>query len=75
MTNTFKIFWSRVNITDSCWEWTGGTNTSGYGTFNLNRIKHLVHRLAYELIIGLIPKGLVIHHICRNKKCVNPNHL
>jgi hypothetical protein len=33
------------------------------------------HRFAYELLVGPIPAGLVLDHLCRNRLCVNPNHL
>jgi len=74
MINTPEKIWSRVNITYSCWEWMGCTVT-GYGIFHFNGRRILAHRFFYELFKGLIPKGLVIDHLCRNKKCVYINHL
>ena len=70
-------FWSKVNKSDSCWEWTGLTVGNGYGRFwdaNTGRMA-LAHRLAYEMVRGAIPPGLHIDHLCRNRKCVNPEHL
>jgi len=35
----------------------------------------VAHRLAYELVIGVIPKGLVLDHLCKRRNCVKPTHL
>jgi hypothetical protein len=73
-----KRFWSKVRKTDSCWEWTSTFN-NGYGRFatcsNAISTQHYAHRFSYTLCKGPIPEGMTIDHICRNKKCVNPNHL
>lgn len=68
-------FWSYVDKTDSCWNWKGGKSKSGYGNFWYNEKTIRVHRFAYELLVGKIPKGLQIDHLCRNRACVNPTHL
>lgn len=54
-----------------CWEWTGSLNPAGYASWK-NRA---AHRTVYEMLVGPIPKGLVLDHLCRNTACVNPAHL
>ena len=64
-----------------CWEWLGGHFTAtGYGLFTMRGKDGkwrptTAHRFAYEVFIGPIPPGLVIDHLCRNRGCVNPDHL
>lgn len=58
-----------------CWIWTGTLSFYGYGTMVINTKSTRVHRFSYEIHKGKIPEGLVIDHLCRNKKCVNPEHL
>lgn len=71
----------RVSIESSgCWRWTGSLKPNGYGStaipLGLNRWKAtLAHRLSYETFVGPIPKGLHLDHLCRNRACVNPDHL
>lgn len=60
-----------INPDTGCWEWTAATNNSGYGMFD----HQLVHRYAYEAMVGSIPPGLTIDHLCRVRNCVNPAHL
>jgi len=69
-------FWSKVDASGDCWEYTGYINSDGYGRCHVRDVGHmLVHRLAYELLIGPIPPELCIDHLCRNRRCVNPDHL
>ncbi|WP_249139118.1 DNA (cytosine-5-)-methyltransferase [Actibacterium sp. MT2.3-13A] len=70
-------FWSKVEKTESCWDWTAALNEKGYGIFWSNDQDRSVraHRFAYEQIDGEIPDGLELDHLCRNRKCVNPAHL
>ena len=65
-------FFEYVTVTPDCWKWKGGSNRSGYSTFGRNT---LAHRLAYELLVGPIPEGMDLDHLCRNRGCVNPAHL
>lgn len=70
-------FWLKVSLQQhGCWEWQAGLyNATGYGQFWLNGKGELAHRIAYTLINGLIPEGLAIDHLCRNRRCCNPAHL
>ena len=58
-----------------CWNWVGYRQPNGYGTIFHEGRAVRTHRLAYELIIGPIPDGLHIDHLCRNRACCNPDHL
>lgn len=57
-----------------CWNWTASTR-SGYGAFGVQGRILGAHRVAYERWSGKIPDGLHIDHLCRNTRCVNPDHL
>jgi len=59
----------------SCLIWRGTLNLSGYGYMKFEGKNWRVHRLVFEQIHGLIPEGLVLDHLCRNRACCNPNHL
>lgn len=67
-----KVLISRTN---DCMEWAGGRNADGYGTFSVNGRCACAHRVAYELMVGPIPAGYEVDHLCRNRGCVNPEHL
>ncbi len=76
----YPLFWSKVDFpsdSDSCWLWRGGCNPKGYGlyTFIPKGKTRGVHRIAYELLVGPIPEGLEIDHLCRTRNCVYPKHL
>lgn len=68
-------FLERVNKTDTCWNWNLFIKPNGYAQTSLAGKLKYVHRLSYEIFKGDIPEGLQIDHLCRNRKCVNPNHL
>jgi hypothetical protein len=63
----------RVALPDDagCMPWLGSLDRDGYGRLS----RGLAHRIVYRLLVGPIPEGLVIDHLCRNRKCCNPSHL
>lgn len=68
----------KVEISDTgCWEWTGYKSNSGYGQFWTKSFKRMLgaHVFSYIASNGMIPVGLCIDHLCRNRACVNPSHL
>jgi hypothetical protein len=70
-------FWSRVRLDGEpgCWLWTGSRNGAGYASFAIRGIGHVGHRLAYQLVVGPIPAGFQVDHLCRIRHCVNPSHM
>jgi hypothetical protein len=68
-------FWPKVDAAGICWEWRGTCNRLGYGQFSIKHRHVMAHRVAWELLVGPIPDGLELDHLCRNHGCVNPDHL
>lgn len=66
-------FWEKVDKTETCWIWMAA-QTSGYGYF-ASEVERYAHRWSYVHLVGPIPHGLHVDHLCRNKLCVNPDHL
>lgn len=83
--------WGKIDTTggpDECWPWTGCITHHGYGQVRVQGRGFLVHRHVYELLVGPIPTGLTIDHVCHSRdlscpggytcphrRCVNPSHL
>lgn len=68
---------------EGCWLWTGAKTAKGYALWApdpehkrllANKTKR-AHRIIYQLLIGPIPEGLQLDHVCRVKHCVNPAHM
>lgn len=71
--------YERLAVVGACWVWLGRAER-GYGYTDLKQSdgrwkKHRVHRVVYEDLVGPIPPGLVLDHLCRNKLCALPTHL
>jgi len=69
-----KLLGRIVHSASGCWEFPSN-NGNGYG-----RLRHCgrmlyAHRVSYELHVGPVPEGMQIDHLCRNRRCVNPEHL
>jgi hypothetical protein len=84
-----RRFWAKVDRRgeDECWEWAGARQPNGYGVFGMTGTR-LVHRIAYQYLVGAIPDRLVLDHLCHtrdttcadnaecpHRRCVNPAHL
>lgn len=82
--------WMKIERADSgCWIWTGSRSSAGYGTFNVGERRYdFAHRVMYQLLVGEIPDGLQLDHVCHSRDtscrlgaecphraCVNPSHL
>src|SRR6184192_21036 len=70
-------FWKKVKKTDYCWNWDSKDNGQGYSRlWDIDKKKYVrAHRFSYELHKGQIPEEKVLDHLCRNRSCVNPDHL
>lgn len=66
-------FWAKVEVAD-CWEWTGA-RTNGYGVAWVDGRVMRPHRAIFEALVGPIPDKAQLDHLCRNRACVNPDHL
>jgi hypothetical protein len=65
-----------VELSAGCWRWTGALTSAGYGHVNVGGGKYrMAHVLIYEEVLGPIPDGLELDHLCRNHACVRPDHL
>lgn len=58
-----------------CWQWQGEINRNGYGRAYHKGRRPVVHRLLYEDLVGPIPEGLVLDHVCKVRNCCNPMHM
>lgn len=65
------IYAQRIDFSGDCWEWKGWVDRDGYGRRGWNR----AHRFIYERLVGPVPQGHDLDHLCRNRLCVNPDHM
>lgn len=76
-----ESFFRRISVDQGtkCWNWTGSLNQKKYGQFNviINGVSRGVkaHRVSYSIFKKDIEPGMTIDHRCKNRKCVNPDHL
>jgi len=62
-----------VGEPNECWYWLASLNGVGYPQVNIDGKVYRVHRLLAEIVYGPIP--FEVHHVCKNRWCVNPHHL
>lgn len=65
----------KVNQESGCWEWQKALTNSGYGKFHIINGDYMTHRVSYSIFKEGLNTDLVVDHICKNRKCCNPNHL
>jgi hypothetical protein len=70
-----EILLTRIEPTGFCWLWKGNITVQGYGTQHFESRTWTAHRLVYTALVGAIPAGLHLDHLCRVHNCVNPDHL
>ena len=68
-------FWSKVDKSSDCWEWTAYVSKAGYGAVQYDGRVRPAHRVSYEIEHGRVSSDLEIDHKCHNRSCVNPAHL
>lgn len=69
-------FWPKVRKTEDCWHWIGARGGHTYGNFWDGSRTTRAHTFSYELATGTkVPAGMHLDHLCRNRLCVNPDHL
>lgn len=68
---------SFIEVPSGCWEWTRARNRDGYGVVRRHdrRGNDLAHRALWVYLMGPIPAGMHLDHLCRNRACVRPSHL
>jgi HNH endonuclease len=79
----WRRFWTRVNKNgptfrdlSPCWIWLGYKDEDGYGRTNSSQLgSRRAHRAAYLNLVGPVPDGLELDHLCHNRACCNPDHL
>jgi HNH endonuclease len=73
----FERFNRSIDTSTDCWLWTGTVATNGYGRAWDRERKRArpAHRYSYEMFVGPVPDGKELDHLCRNRRCVRPDHL
>ena len=64
----------------ACWIWTGQVSNSGYGKIMIKQANNQPHmesadHVSYMAFIGPVPAGMLTRQTCKNRLCVNPEHL
>lgn len=66
---------NKIDFGPDCWLWMGATQSRGYGSVVIDGHGWLAHRAVWTYLVGEIPDGLTLDHLCLVKRCVNPLHI
>jgi HNH endonuclease len=69
------IFEDEAFPENGCWFWTGALTDRGYASFSSGYKSYNAHRWLYQWKYGPLPATLQLDHLCRNRHCINPDHL
>jgi len=78
---SLELLWERIagkfaiDSASGCWVWQASVDPTGYGKLTVSLRSIRAHRASYMVHVGPIPDGLILDHLCRNRACVNPEHL
>lgn len=73
--------WALITVRASgCWDYAADSRKGkSYRQVALREdgraVLKYAHRVMYEHMVGAIPEGSQLDHLCRNRMCVNPDHL
>jgi hypothetical protein len=70
-----RLLWAKVQQENGCWTWRGYVSPGGYPLGSVNYKRTFLHRWVYEQLVGEIPEGLDLDHICFNRRYICPRHL
>lgn len=71
----FRRLVAKFTVDEGCWLWRRPISNNGYAYIKWDGRDQPAHRVIYELLVGPIPDGLVIDHLCRVRHCLNPGHM
>jgi hypothetical protein len=67
--------WQYIKKEEFCWRWVYALDVQGYGALKVSNKSKKAHRVVYELLRGPIPENMTLDHLCKNRWCVNPDHM
>lgn len=65
----------KIEVRDGHWYWTGWANDAGYPYVHQDGRDQPAYRVVYEFLVGPIPDGLELDHLCVTPMCVWPHHM
>lgn len=73
---TIERVWASISEDGAgCWNWTRDMRSNGYGQITIAGRSQNAHRAVYELLVEPVPTGMHLDHLCRNRRCVKPEHM